>query len=176
STSDRGKEGWRKIDVKVRSEGAQVRSRSGFFFSKALRDPDATRQADELLAVTSMLNFTSLPITVTWQNTEPGTPNRKVHFSIVIPPGATEIDTEHENHINLDFLAIANGPTGQEAGKITQRLDRKLPPQGVSQIQANGITYANTISLPPGQYKVHVAVRDNLTGKIGSVTAPLTVQ
>ncbi len=176
STTDKGKDGWRKIEVKVRRDGVQVRSRSGFFFSKALRDPDASRQTDELLAVTSMLNFTSLPITVTWQNTEPGTPNRKVHFQIVLPPGATEIDAEHENHINLDFLAIANNQAGQEAGKITQRLDRKLPPAGVTQIQASGITYANTISLPPGQYKVHVAVRDNLTGKIGSVIAPLTVQ
>ena len=27
----------------------------------------------------------------------------------------------------------------------------------------------------PGQYAVRVVIRDNVTGKVGSVTAPLTV-
>jgi hypothetical protein len=33
----------------------------------------------------------------------------------------------------------------------------------------------NALQLAPGQYTVRVVIRDNVTGKIGSVTAPLTV-
>jgi hypothetical protein len=33
----------------------------------------------------------------------------------------------------------------------------------------------NAIELVPGQYTVRMVIRDNVTGKIGSVTAPLTV-
>jgi hypothetical protein len=33
----------------------------------------------------------------------------------------------------------------------------------------------DALELGPGQYTVRVVIRDNVTGKIGSVTAPLTV-
>jgi VWFA-related protein len=176
SASDKTKEGWRKLDVRVRHEGVQVRSRSGYFFTKAAADPETTRQADELMAVTSSLEFTALPLTVSWGQLEPAGANRKVHFTIVIPPGAAEIDSDHANHLSLDFLALATDGGGQQAGKTTQRLDRTLPAAGATQIQANGITYANALTLAPGAYTVHVAVRDNLTGRIGSVVAPLKVE
>ncbi len=173
--SDRQKDGWRKLDVKVHHEGVQVRSRSGFFFTNAASDPDATRQADELMAVTSALEFTSLPITASWDKTEPNGLNRNIHFSILIPAGATEIDFDHENHIFLDFLVLATDLSGKDVGKITQRLDRKLPPAGVTQIRENGITYANLLTLAPGAYSVHIVVRDNMTGRMGSIVAPLKV-
>jgi VWFA-related protein len=175
-TSDTGKPGWRKLDVRIHRDGVQVRHRTGFFFTNAARDPETTRQADEVMALTSSLNFTSLPITATWQQTEPAGTNRKIHFSLSIPPSATNIDTDHENRISIDFLALALGAKGQEAAKVTQRVDRKLPPAGVAQIQARGITYSNVLTLVPGEYKVHIVVRDNLTGNIGSVVAPLKVE
>ncbi|MGH9703983.1 MAG: VWA domain-containing protein, partial [Candidatus Acidiferrales bacterium] len=146
SIGEKEKEGWRKLDVKVHHEGVQVRSRSGFFFSNAAADPESARQADEITALTSSLQFTSLPITATWGKTEPAGASRKIHFTIVIPPGAAEVDTEKENHISLDFLALATNPLGEESGKTTQRLDRKLPAAGATQIESNGITYANTLT------------------------------
>jgi hypothetical protein len=35
--------------------------------------------------------------------------------------------------------------------------------------------YNNYLELPSGQYTVRFLMRDNLSGKIGSVSAPLTV-
>jgi VWFA-related protein len=174
-TAEKGKDGWRKIDVKVHQDGVHVRSRNGFFFTKAVRNPNASQQMEEAMAVRSSLNFTELPIRGMWQQMEPDGKNRKVHFTISIPPGAVMIDTDHGNHISLDFLIIATNAQGQEAGKISQRVERQLPPAGASQIQANGITYPNMLTLPPGEYSVHLAVRDNLTGKIGSVVTTLKV-
>ncbi|MGA6982448.1 MAG: hypothetical protein WCC95_06150 [Candidatus Sulfotelmatobacter sp.] len=45
---------------------------------------------------------------------------------------------------------------------------------GVLQLPG-GIGFSNSLELSPGQYAVRVAIRDNVTGKVGSVTAPLTV-
>lgn len=42
-------------------------------------------------------------------------------------------------------------------------------------LREQGISFQNTLELRPGQYTVRVVVRDNATGKVGSVTAPLTV-
>ncbi len=174
-TRDARKEGWHKIQVKSHRDGTQIRYRSGFLVTKDMTNPDLARQQDEFRAITSSLNFTSLPINGTWQQIEPAGNNRKVHFLLNLPPGTASIDTDHENHIDMDFLALAVDKTGKEAANINQRLNRKLPPPGVAQIQANGLSYANTLTVPPGQYNIHIAVRDNLSGRIGSVVAPLKV-
>jgi VWFA-related protein len=176
ATSDSGKTDWRKIEVKVNKPDVHVRSRSGFFYNKALRDPETTRQVDEVMAVTSPLNFTMLPLDGVWQQVEAAGDKRKVHFALNIPPGNAMIDMQHENRINLDVIAIAGNAKSTEINSVKQRIDRKLPPPAVSQIQQNGITYANALTLPPGQYQVHFVVRDNLTGKTGSVVAPLNVE
>ena len=45
----------------------------------------------------------------------------------------------------------------------------------MAKLKNEGLAYANSLELLPGQYMVRFVVRDNLTGKLGSVSAPLTV-
>ncbi len=64
-------------------------------------------------------------------------------------------------------------------GKIVasngRTLDAHLKPESLQQIRSDGITYKGALDLPPGQYTVRFVVRDNLSGRMGSVAAPLTV-
>jgi VWFA-related protein len=175
NTSEGGKEGWRKLEVKVAGSGYKVRSRSGFFFTNETKAEDKTGQTEELLAVSSLLSFSQLPLTGTWSPIEGSGPMRKVPFTLALLAGAVTIDKEHSNRINLDFIAIASSFDGKEAGRVTQRLERTLPPAAVSQVESGGLTYANSLNLPPGDYTVHLVVRDNQSGKIGSVVAQLKV-
>lgn len=175
NSNEGGKEAWRKLEVKVEGSGYKVRSRSGFFFTSEITGEDKIGRAEELLAVTSLLNFSQLPLTGTWLPIEGSGPNRKVPFTLALRAGAVIIDAEHNNRINLDFIVIATSPDGKEAGRMTQRLERTLPPAAVSQIESGGLTYANSLNLPPGDYNLHLVVRDNQSGKIGSVVAKLKV-
>jgi hypothetical protein len=45
----------------------------------------------------------------------------------------------------------------------------------MASLGANGIDMKNALELPAGNFAVRVVIRDNVTGKIGSVTAPLTI-
>jgi len=45
----------------------------------------------------------------------------------------------------------------------------------LQKIQQFGITYVSDVDLKPGQYTLRLVVRDNVSGRLGSVTAPLTV-
>jgi len=171
-----GKSGWRKLSVKVHRDGVQVHSRTGFYYRNVAKEPEAERQAEVRTALVSNVEFTGLPITGTWQQVEPAGNKRKVHFLLSLPPGVTAINAEQENHISVDFVASAVDATGKEAARISQRVDRKLPPAGAGQLQATGLGYANTLTLPPGSYEVHFVIRDNVRGSIGSVVTPLTVQ
>lgn len=176
STSNTAKAGWRKLSVKVRKEGVKVRSRNGFYFTDPGHEPDVTRQAEEVMALNSDLNFTSLPLDGEWEKTEVDGNQRKVHFVLLVPAGAATIDTEHENHLSLDIRIRAIDANGQPTVNVGWRLDRKLAPADAKEVQDRGVGYENVLTLPPGQYKVHFVVRDNLRGVMGNVVVPLKVE
>jgi hypothetical protein len=50
-----------------------------------------------------------------------------------------------------------------------------IVPETLAKLKADGIVYRNFLDLSPGDYQVRFVVRDNLSGKIGSVIVPLTV-
>ena len=175
-TKDAGKDGWRNLHVRALRGGAQVRARSGFgfFFSNsAVRNSETARRVDEMMAITSALESTSLGFSGQWKEIEPAGDQRKVHFVLTIPAAAVLVDTEHQNHVSLDFLVLVWNSDGKEAAQIGQRMDTKLSPEELMQTRTKGIDYTNVLSLPPGQYEVHFAVRDNLRGKLGSVVTRL---
>lgn len=175
ATGNTNKYGWRKLSVKVRKDGVKVRSRNGYYFSDPTREAEVIRQAEETMAVNSDLNFTALPIVGQWQQTENKGKERLVHFALLIPPGAASIDSEHENHMSLDFRIKAMGADGKPAADVAQRLDRKLSAEDAKEVQEQGVGYQNALTLPPGDYKVHFAVRDNLRGVLGNVVTSLKV-
>jgi VWFA-related protein len=167
------KPGWHKLKVSVAQEGAKVRSRSGFFVSHATLDPEASRRIDEQVALDSPIDYTAMPMLLTWKEVQGGGKKNKANFILQVAPEVIRIQ---ENKVNLDFLGVARSAKGEEAGKFSQNLSKDLNPDGVRQIQTGGITYTNTFQLPPGDYHVRVVVRDNATGLMGSVLAPLKVQ
>jgi hypothetical protein len=56
-----------------------------------------------------------------------------------------------------------------------QTVDTAVTPQQLAMVRVKGITISRNLEIGPGQYSVRLVVRDSATGKIGSVTAPLTV-
>ncbi|HKD79159.1 MAG TPA: VWA domain-containing protein [Candidatus Angelobacter sp.] len=175
-TTNTAAPGWRKLSVRVHHDNVRLRTRSGFFFNNAARDPESTRQSDEFSALTSALESTSLPIKGEWTQTEVSGNQRKVHFALTLPPGAVLLDREHENRVSVDFLIYVWNAEGKEEEKIGQRLERPLTADEISELQTKGLSYENVFTLPPGKYDVHFVVRDNLRGKLGSVVTQLTVE
>lgn len=175
-TKDTGKPGWRKLSVKVARDGTKVRARTGFFFNNAVTESDAARQSEEMMAMTSDLSFSTLPIQGHWDQQQPAGDKRKVHFTLSVPPGVPFIDAENKNLINFDFRVVVNDANGQVAATIGQRMQANLPAEDAEQIRKAGLDYDNTLTLAPGQYKVHFVVRDNLKGTMGSVVTSLKVE
>lgn len=176
ATSNTGKAGWRKLAVKVRKDGAKVRARTGFYYRPAGVNADVARQTDEMMAMTSDLSFTSVPISGRWLQPEPAGDQRKIKFTLSIPPGIPMIDADHNRHISMDFRVVATDATGKTVGTIGQRMETNLAPNDAQQIEDKGLDYANQLTLAPGEYKIHFVVRDNLRETVGSVVTPLHVQ
>jgi hypothetical protein len=169
------KPGWRTLKVKVHRPGTEVRARTGFFVTNATMNPSTAHQSDMAFALTSPFDSTAIPITVRWKATSPDGDKKKVQFGLHVAPEGVTIEGER-NQMDLEFAIIAlSSKSGTTADTISQTLQGAAKVETLSKLRAEGLAYSNTLELAPGQYTVRFVVRDNPSGKIGSVSAPLTV-
>jgi hypothetical protein len=77
----------------------------------------------------------------------------------------------------FDFVALAKTPEGKTVDRpVGQKVEAHLTAEKLSAVRQNGIAYSGALDLAPGEYTVRFVVRDDLSGRIGSVAAPLKVE
>jgi len=169
------KPGWHRLRVKVRTKGVNVQARNGFFVSGGEREKE-DKKMDIRMALASPLDYTAVPMTVLF-NSKPETAGakKKIGYRIVLPPEADLVDDRDNNHVSLEVFSVARTATGADADQFGQHLETNIKPGDLDRLRKDGITYSNAVEVPPGEYTVRFVVRDNLTGRIGSVSAPLRV-
>jgi VWFA-related protein len=171
------KPGWQKLAVKINLPKFEVRARSGYYIGTPREDAQDAKKELEL-ALVSPLDFTGVPLTIHWTSTTSHDDQQKRHvgFTLAIPAEGISLDeTEQIPEINLEFSARAEDPAGNQADAFDQSLQAKPTPALAARIKAQGVVAPGTLQLAPGAYVVTFAVRDNLTGQIGTVTAPVEV-
>jgi VWFA-related protein len=173
------KTGWRKLKVQVDKKDAKVRAREGFFVSNATMNPDATRSSDLAYALSSPIESTGVPISMKWLGTSGDGAKKRAEFIVHMPSGGASIEASNgQNHLNFDFAAAAyvhNSKNSQSAVTTGRTVNMVVSDAQMATLSGKGIDMKNALDLGPGQYVVRVVIRDNVTGRIGSVTAPLTI-
>ena len=157
----------------------EVRARTGFFVTNATVNPEVSRDSDLAAALKSPLDYTALSLVARWEPVSAGQEagKKNVVYVLSVTPDASLIDVADNNHLALDFLAVARTPTGQQVDQPTGRkVDMHPTAEQLATIRQKGIGYRGALSLAPGEYNVRIVVRDSLTGRIGSVAAPLKVE
>lgn len=169
------KPGWHKLSVAVERKGIHARFRNGFI-QTAPKDNASDRQQLSL-ALASPLDFTGVPMTVSWSGSGPAKESGKirVQFDLVMPMNFAQIDENDRNHLSLEIAAVARDQKNAVSGQVSQKIDNHLSADAMAQIQQHGMTYRSALQLAPGAYTVRFVVRDGLTGRIGSLAAPLKV-
>ena len=171
--------GWRQLKVKVDKKDTDIRARKGFFVTNATIHLERTRTSDLSYALTSPIEGTGVPVTVKWLGVSGDGVKKKAEFQLHLPPNAVSIEGDAgQNHLNFDFALAAFDNTnkkGQPYLTIGKTFNSPVAEAQMATLRANGIGMKNVIELGPGQYTVRMVIRDNVTGKIGSVTAPLIV-
>jgi VWFA-related protein len=172
------KAGWRTIKVHVDRNDVEVRARKGFFVTNATMQTELTRESDISYALASPIDGTGVPVTMKWLGVAGNGSAKKATFVVQMPPLGLAFDTAAQNHLNFDFAVAAYTANGKSA-KPTVTLGKNFSPtlteSQLATVRAKGVGFNYDLDLAPGQYAVRFVVRDNVSGKIGSVTALLTV-
>lgn len=166
--------GWHKLKVEVSRKGVEVRARTGFLVTNTTSNPQLMQHADIAFALSSPFDSTGVQVTARWKDALPGGDKRKIGFVLQVPSSAV-VDEADQNRFNIDFV-VQISKDGAPIGDASQNIKGTLAPAVLAKMKSEGFQYNNDLELPPGQYQTRFVVRDNLRGKIGSVTAPLTVR
>ncbi len=167
------KPGWRQVQVVVSRKDAEVHARAGFLVTDVAVNPEVTHQYDVAFALSSPFESTGIPVTARWEDALPNGSKKKVGFALQVP-AADLINEVDRNHFDVEFVAQAANK-GVIAGTVGQTIKGAVRPDALAKLKAEGIFYRNAFDLPPGSYQVRFIVRDNLSGRIGSVIVPLVV-
>jgi VWFA-related protein len=173
-TSDR-QPGWRKLKVTVDRGGAEVRSRSGFFVTNATANPALSRNIDLNFALLSPFNATGLPLEVNFLGESGKGKQKEVTFRIHIPPSGMSV-AGAKNEFDMDFIALAAATNSKLRPSLAQNMRGRVPDSQLANVKTNGFGFQKAIELAPGQYLLRFVVRDNLSGRVGSVSAPIAVR
>ena len=164
--------GLHRIKVDVKGDKLSVRARNSYYYGTAPTYGSAPK-SEVAVALQSNLDYTSLPLVMKFIGLKPGAGNKRIaEFVVGVDGRALSIDEEHGNRISL--LMGAQAQAGDNPVVIS--IDTKLKPDVVEQVRAKQLTHNGEMQLTPGKYDVRVVVRDNLSGRIGSINAPIEVQ
>jgi VWFA-related protein len=173
------KAGWRSLKVKLDKGGTEVRARQGFFVTNATVHRELTRMSDLSNALTSPLEGTGIPITMKWTGVSGDGDKKKAEFVVQLAPGGVTLGNAPDNRVNFEWVVTAyaeNAKKDDVPKKFGQTFATSLPEAKIAAVRSSGVRFAGQIQdMVPGQYAVRLVVRDNVTGKVGSVTAALTV-
>ena len=170
--------GWRQQKVKVNKKGVEIHARKGFFITKATVQPDFMRDYELQTALTNPVDATGVPVSLKWTDISGEGAKKKAGFVVEIPPNGVSIEGGQGSRLKLDLAVSAyrtNSKDDKPVVTIGQNVNTPVTPEQLATVRSKGIAINQNLEIAPGQYIVRLVVRDSATGKIGSVTAPLTV-
>jgi VWFA-related protein len=164
------KSDWCGIRFSVDRPGARILAPQGLFHNVG-----ASNESDSLAeGLTAPFDCTAVPLTVRWTTTEASGAKKKVGFVVTFPPEAN-MPSGDKNELNLEIFVRAAGPHGENLQNANFNAAGQLPPEAALQAHQQGFALNNVIELAPGDYTVRFLVHDKVTGRFGSVTAPVKV-
>jgi len=145
-------------------------------------------------ALRSPLEWTGLKLSFQWLGLEPlpaGSVNPPAQekspaakhppvaiakFLLRMPPRTVEIDTANQNRLDLTLMAVCLDISGDYVCELGKGIEAHLNETELQKADTNGTAVENQVALPAGRLRVRFAVRDRMTGRIGTVEAPIVVK
>ena len=160
---------WRQIRVKVNRPGVTVFARSGVMIAPILRTEEKKRE-QIAAALASPVDLPGLRLEL--QPVPPHQPGQELILSLLM-----RSDANHPGVWNTDGMDLTVAGVVLSGSDVVQRFGEDvhgpLPRKTISDLDTSGLTWTRKIAAPHDPAVVRLVVRDNATGRIGSVTRSL---
>ena len=162
---------FRKVEVKVRRSGAQLFTSAGYFAREDRGSASATKEDQILKAAISPLARRDLDIAAELQYTFTTNNQADLTINAFINPRKLDFKRVGENYqTSFDVVGMLFNNFGRSRGGISQTVSADLTPQTYQRALTTGLSYTASTQLPPGAYQIRLVIRENATGKMGTVS------
>jgi hypothetical protein len=170
--------------VKVAGDGLRVRHRNGFYVTPKIEESTTLRRKQLVDALASPVEYTGLRLNARVMppsSSNPSAPSaaeqkKPAEFMLGVMGNSLTIDRERGNAIDLEVIALAFDSSGKSVASASQAVATELKPERVQRILQTGLGIPEKLDLAPGKYEVKFAVRDNLSGRVATVSVPIELK
>ncbi len=161
---------FRNIKVKLNRGDSEVRCRRGYFAFDPTLDKNWKPEQDVAAALQMNLPATQVAFMAQAKPTDPG--KIRVLFLVDAHTLSAE-DSSGNKKMNVALYASLFDATGKNLGTRSLRVDRTFDAATYQQILNKGMMVPLEMEVPAGAKELRLAVLDNKTGFIGTVSGPL---
>jgi VWFA-related protein len=175
---------FRRLDVRLKRPGLQVRARKGYVAPRGGRSASETRRADSMPgapgaindALSSPLQVAGLTLKAFAAPFKGPSPNATVAFALETAANTfkfTEKDGKFTDSVELAVMAVDT--QGKIRGSERSTAQIALAPERRTVVSQVGLRILSKLDLPPGRYQVRFAARESGAENLGSVFYDLDV-
>jgi len=168
---------FRKIAIKTSHPDARLLYRSGYY---AILDPLTSKQDPSRVVALAMQPGVpvSTQLIMKARVVPPEQPDQGTTIDMLIDVHALAvIDGEHKQKTpEVQFVAFAWDSSGQQVASFPEEFKRPLSPDQWESLLRTGLQLRRNMALKPGSYQLRLGVMDRLSGRIGTLDIPLTIE
>jgi VWFA-related protein len=176
SSSNTARDGkYRRITVRTTRPGVTLEYRAGYYAPRDFKHSTHEDREQQLLdALQSDVAPTDLHVFVAPAYFRLSDSRFYVPVSVVVP--GSDVPFTHassEDRATLDILGGVLDEARRPVGRIRDTVKLKI--DGTTEVRRRTLQYQTSFELPPGTYRIRVAVRENEDGAMGAFESSFTV-
>lgn len=163
---------FRKLQVKVKRDGARVYTREGYFAREdGGKSEPKTKEEAVLLAARSPLaaRDINLSANLLFKPTAFNKSDVDIHL-LVDARNLRFSQVEGKHQTSFEVAGFVYDQFGKLRGGFSEIINASLSPDSYQKAIATGISYDAHTQLPAGYYQLRVAVRENGSGNLGAIS------
>jgi hypothetical protein len=165
------KTGWHKLKVDLNVDHGEVRSRNTYYLRPLGIPPQREQEEDLRGAISASVDYTGILFTVQPGSRADGGKD-PIAFKVKVP-STSILMLPGEDRLSFDIITIPLAKNGAPIDKQSRIVKIDMNPETAQKALQRGWSLTNTISSEGSPTAVKVVIRDNGTGRIGSVTFPV---
>lgn len=162
---------YKQIKVKVKRAGAQVHTRDGFIGLERSLDPEEERRNPLIKAMFSPFQYKDLAVSMASGYVEDPSHGYRIRAWVHLDGQALGVTDESEgsHSVSVEAVAATSDIEGNVQDSANRQLKLALNDADVAWIRAHGLKFSLSLNKEkPGAYYVRVAIKDHVSGKMGS--------
>lgn len=167
-----------KIQVKVKRDGVRVYTRAGYI---AKEDGNAfvPKTKQEQIVATAVSPLAKRELGVSGIVQHKFLPDGKAALDIQLLIDANKLTFVQSSsgtyQTSFDVVGFVFDASGKNRGGFSETVNTNLLPADYKFAQTQGLSYSASTQLPPGYYQLRAVVRENGSGRLGSISRYIEV-